>query len=353
MNIRYKFIKDKVNEIFINLNINSYPIDILNVISNFNNCRAISYSKHMAKYNLSENEVIHHFGSDEGCTIYNPKKQRYLIFYNDLVAYYKAPVRRRWTLAHELGHILLNHLTISNNTKIFRNNLSDEEYEWMEIEANRFASLLLANPIILYKLKIKSTNDIMKICKLSEEASNYRFSDYLKWTKNKLANKYDLMIIDQFYNFIYKKQCLYCGNGFISKDAKYCPICGHNELIRSDGKMIYNDGFELDENGRAKVCPRCHNEQISKDGDHCKICGAYLINKCSQDEGYNNGYGEWVEPCGKIADGNARFCIYCGSETTFHSQGLLKDWDKAKLEIERAEQEATSTEEDIPDDIPF
>lgn len=309
----------------------------------------------MNKFNLSEEEVILHFGSDEGCTIYSYKKNRYLIFYNDLNIYYKTPTRRTWTLAHELGHVILNHLTMTNKVKIFRNSLNDDEYQWMETEANRFASLLLANPIILHKLNIKSNIDIMKICKISEEASNYRFSDYLKWCKNKYVNKNDLIIIRQFYDFIYKKHCMECYHTFVSEDTKYCPICGNNLLQRGDGEMIYNDGFELDDNSKALICPRCRNEQMFDDGVYCRICNTYLINKCSNESGYEIEYDEWVEPCGRIASGNSRFCEYCGSKTTFYNQGLLKDWQEVKVQIEeeQAKQEVASTIYLHDKDIPF
>lgn len=82
------------------------------------------------------------------------KKDKYLVFFNDLNINYKSPVRRRWTIAHELGHVILNHLTLTNKVRIFRSDLIDDEYKWMEIEANRFASLLLANPLILHKINI-------------------------------------------------------------------------------------------------------------------------------------------------------------------------------------------------------
>lgn len=357
MKIRYNFIKNTVNSLFINLKIVSYPIDILAIFKKIKNCRVVPYSKHMEKYNLNEEEVFEYFGSDEGCTIYDAKKERYLVFYNDLSVYYKIPARRRWTLAHELGHILLNHLTMTNKAKIFRNNLTDEDYGWIEAEANRFASLLLANPIILYKLNIKSATDLIKICKLSLEAAQYRFNDYLKWVKNNHSNRYDLMIVGQFHDFIYRKHCLKCGHDFVSENAKYCPICGNKKLLWGDGNMKY-DGFELDENGRALTCPNCENIQMEIDGVYCKICGTYLINKCTNENGIweENDYGDMVQTkqkCGLTASGNARYCEYCGEPTTFYKQGLLKDWQEVKPEIEKALEEAASVILSHDGDIPF
>lgn len=355
---RYKFIKNTVNNLFIQLGINSYPINLINIFSKIKNCRVVSYSNHMKKYNLTETEVIQHFGSAEGCTIYNFKKNRYLVFYNDLNIYYKKPARRRWTLAHELGHIFLCHHIISNKTKIFRNTLTDDEYRWMEVEANRFASLLLANPAILHKLNIKNNIDIMNICKLSEEASIYRYKEYLKWKKRKYMNCSDIKIIYQFHDFIYKKNCLNCGYGFISETAKYCPICGE-KLIRGDGKMIYNDGFKLDSNGKALKCPNCENEQFLTDGVYCRICGTYLINKCTNDHGIweQNEYGYTIkikDECGMISPGNARFCEKCGEPTTFYTQGLLRDWKTNKTLEELNRDAVEQVASDIDDNnIPF
>ncbi|MEG0366583.1 MAG: M48 family metalloprotease, partial [Coprobacillus sp.] len=111
MRIRYKFIEQIIDNLFVSLSINKYPIDIFNVFSSYKNVKVVSYSKHMKKYNLTATEVISHFGSEEGCTIYNENKNKYIVFYNNLEEYYKKTERRLWTLAHELGHILLKHHT--------------------------------------------------------------------------------------------------------------------------------------------------------------------------------------------------------------------------------------------------
>ena len=107
--------------------------------------------------------------------------------------------------------------------------------------------------------------------------------------------------------------------------------------------MIYDDGYKLDRDGRATICPRCENQEI-EEGDYCKICGAYLINKCTNED---NGY----ESCGRIADGNARFCIYCGCDTTFYRNGLLKPW--GEFLSQENDNEAAAVNEDEVDDLPF
>lgn len=347
MKIRYKLIRRQVNNLFITLNLNSYPVDILKIYSYFHNCKVVSYSKHKNNYNLTEKEIIEHFGSEEGCSFYQKTKKRYLIFYNDLESCYKCPERRTWTLAHELGHMVLNHHTLTNKTVLFRNSLTDEEYKWLEAEANRFASLLLANPIILDKLNISNNKDIMRICSLSEPASIYRFEELKKWQNNKFINKQDFQIIKQFNEFLQYKTCTNCGFCTSTPSSVHCPICG-KRLKGGKSDMIYTDGYELDDKGRALKCPVCDNEQMATDGVYCKICGTYLVNKCTN-EGLN--YSEIR--CGLIAKGNARFCEYCGAPTTFYVNNLLHDWktDNTFEEIENAKQEAAASLSN--DEIPF
>jgi len=53
---------------------------------------------------------------------------------------------------------------MTNKVKIFRNSLTDEEYDYLEAEANCFASLLLANPLILHKLKENAINELENYC---------------------------------------------------------------------------------------------------------------------------------------------------------------------------------------------
>lgn len=352
--IRYRLIKTIANNVFISCKLNSYPIDLFLLFKKFKNCRVVSYSTHMKKFNLTEKETISHFGSDEGCTIYNPLKDRYIVFYNDLDTYFKIPERIRWTLAHELGHVLLEHHKISDKTKLFRNSLSDAEYSWMETEANRFASLLLANPIILDKLNIISESDIKKYCNISLEASTYRYESLLKWQKNRYTTKYDLIILNQFENFLNRNTCKLCNYTFYIKPANFCPICGNYEFNKEESSMVY-DGIDVNNKSKALTCPKCDNEQIIDDGDYCKICGTYLINRCSNIHGYEI-HDEIVIPCGKLTDGNARYCHHCGEQTTFFKNGFLQNWETEKEYFEFIKEIETSSsnlQEEEYDEVPF
>lgn len=72
--------------------------------------------------------------------------------------------RRRFTVAHELGHILLNH---PSKITFFRNSEIDHPYNIEEIEANIFARDLLMPATVLASLHLHSPEQIMKFCHIS------------------------------------------------------------------------------------------------------------------------------------------------------------------------------------------
>lgn len=284
--------------------------------------------------------------SNDGGTLYCADTNEYCILYNEKVL---SPGRIRWTIMHEIGHIVLKHFEDFPQTSISRKGLTDGEYDTLEKEAEQFAFHVLAPPIILNRLKIKSANQIYHLCKLSRRASENRFNYQQKWDTHPYSDSRSIKVIQAFYDFIYQKRCRRCNYGFVDKEARYCPICGA-KLSWGEGEMKYN-GVELDENYKALICPRCENEEISPEGDYCAICGAYLINKCADIMDSDN-YRTWVEKegCGMPAAGYARYCIHCGNPTTYFQNKILKPWKEAKALLLGLKLEAAPTKDD---DIPF
>lgn len=84
--------------------------------------------------------------------------------------------------------------------------------------------------------------------------------------------------------------------------------------------------IELDGNSKAKVCPICGNNDVMG-GNYCQICGTHIRNYCTNDQCLG---AEGLR-------GNARFCPYCGSETTFFKNGILKAWDDDSNNLEETE----------------
>lgn len=317
---RYNYCVEKAYEFLLYEKVTSFPIDVIKIIQN-HKWGKIKYSELALKHNVTISDIKEVFGED-GYTTFNQKN--YTIAYND-TSFSKG--RLYFTFFHEIGHIILGHFENFNQTILKRGNLTDEEYKVLENEANCFARNVLAPAPIIMQMKLTSGNTIANIFKITKTAAETRLV-FLNMDYINLKNKYKQLLVKHYYNFVNKKYCSICKSSFVSSSAKYCPICGHKRLTWREEDMIYNDGFELDENGRAVICPKCGNEELDYKGDYCKICGVYLINKCSDIYEYNQ-YGESYvvsEGCGTLGAANARFCVRCGKVTTYYQNELLKDW---------------------------
>lgn len=102
--------------------------------------------------------------------------------------------------------------------------------------------------------------------------------------------------------------------------------------------MIYDDGIQLNVDNKVVKCPKCGNSNIEDDEKYCSICGLMLYNECLSDneDNYNCFYNN---------PGNARYCVYCGSETYFLREGILDIWKKSRdIKINRMEIEFDITQ---------
>lgn len=309
------------------LNIHIFPFYLYDIFKSFHqiDLRIISYSKWMKDYNLSFEEVISFFGSTDGASI--SKQDKCIIFYNDFI---DNKERIRWTIAHELGHIILEHCK-NERTIITRNNLSQKEYNTYELEANTFAREFLAPmSLVFYIYNCFGNNaDIGSIFGLSHEAAQNVLKKMFEWSKKGHDYSKDTCLYGQFHDFLHARYCDSCKAFFIidNKDKKYCHICGNRLSFGYGGhknKMKYRE-YNTNENHQLFKCIKCDNENINFDDKkyaYCHICGAPVINRCLDD---NN--------CGEIVPANARFCPYCGTETLFYEKGILKPWNEEHKEI--------------------
>lgn len=355
---RFDYAVECAYDFIIENEIPNLPVDPF-VICELNNWEVIPVDAFAKSMNKTRKYIIEtYIQSKDGSVFFEPCLNQYKIIYNE----YQKKNRIRWTITHEIGHIALHHLN-DKRTSISRGGISDTLYDKYEKEADCFAGIILAPPIILKKMDVQNSEQIRNICNLTHEASLARF-DYINNLYNfNLFKDYYPIILNQFYDFLYKKHCPICGHDFISENANYCPICGDTNLERGDSKMHYRKGIELDNNNHAIICPKCGNEDIKSADIRCPICNAYLIQECD-DETYDDGYGNQVisaHRCGnKTMDSNARYCPKCGNKTTFYKYGYLEDWEVEREDIEREEAErqiAASSDEFIAPiadgDIPF
>ncbi|HHY26415.1 MAG TPA: ImmA/IrrE family metallo-endopeptidase [Desulfitobacterium dehalogenans] len=333
---RYYRTKKYANRFLLEYKFSELPINPLKIIKD-HKWALVTYSDLMDENNCTR-KVLKSL-SEDGFTSYNGRN--YTIAYDESI---RSSGRIKWTLMHEIAHIYLDHFIDFKQTTIRRGSLRDDEYDILEKEAHYFTKNVLAPLIILNRLKVKSPVMICKIAGLSDPAARNRYNDFLIWKDKPKLDIYELTLLTNFYNFIHKKHCITCGHSFVIEDAKYCPVCGKRRIYWGDGKMIYDDGFEVDENGRAIQCPRCGNEETEFDGNHCIICGTYMVNKCAETQ---VSYYDFTESCGTTLPGNARYCYNCGNISTFYRDKLLKTWNHVHLT-----QQVASAQED-ENDVPF
>ena len=192
---RYKFIKFKVNELYAELNIQSYPIDPFEIINHFSNIILIPYSRYMQDFNYSLEQMLKMTKSKLGCCQHQISYDRYMILYNDKC---NCKGRILWTIIHELGHIMCNHYFLTFPATV----TNKEIYDFKEREANFFASIFLAHPAILKKLDIQCSTDLEIYCSLSKEAASYRYKNFKSYDINHKGIYSDALVVDNFQKYL-------------------------------------------------------------------------------------------------------------------------------------------------------
>lgn len=295
---RYNGTVEKAYE-FVNENVTQFPIDLFKVIKKLK-WKLLTYEELALQNNCTIDDIIDCLGKD-GYSIYYGNN--YTIAYNNTI---KSQGRINFTLAHEIGHIVLNHHKDFDVTKILTDNFTKAEYKILENEANCFArNILVPAPLIsdfgLFNMFLK----IPTLFNITPKAARARIS-FLNSDLYYLTEK-------QINNFKEKyqrdKQCINCSTKHLDINAKYCPLCGDKKLILGDFSMKEYKGINIQE---LHECPKCENYDLQSKDKYCKICGLKLNNACTA--------------CGMEMDTSARYCTECGNVTTYFQSGILSDW---------------------------
>lgn len=108
--------------------------------------------------------------------------------------------RKRFTVAHELGHILLGHV---GKYKLVNREPSPNDNP-IEHEANIFASRLLAPACVLWGCNVQNADEISKLCGISRQAAEYRLERMQElYKRNKfLKSPLERQVYAQFKDFI-------------------------------------------------------------------------------------------------------------------------------------------------------
>ena len=164
MNYRdYQNMRDAAWHILLDCGAERLPVDLNDICARLG-VRVISYREAeplIQKRNLSE--VTR---AAEGLTFYADEQP--VILYDST-----RPAKEiRFTVAHELGHLILMHVTpgvICAEEEVRREGVSPKE-----TAADRFAARLLAPACVLWGLDVRSPEEIGRVCHLSDRAAQNR-----------------------------------------------------------------------------------------------------------------------------------------------------------------------------------
>ena len=200
----YECIKHATLSIYRDCQICSFPLNCFAILDNYK-IKVHAYSS------LSDTLRKHCLNYSDDALNYKGK-----LCYND-----KMPDGRiRFSLMHELGHIILKH--------------SGNHTPQMEHEANYFASNILAPRMAIHYAGCRNENDVSKLFSLTHEAAQYAFDDYKRWYRRTVyykMNAFDKAIYAHFYNdeakcFIYNiKKCAYCDREIYNSPDILCKKC--------------------------------------------------------------------------------------------------------------------------------
>ncbi|KYH31892.1 ImmA/IrrE family metallo-endopeptidase [Neomoorella mulderi] len=210
--------------------------------------------------------------------------------------------RDNWTYGHETAHIVLKH-----HEEFDVDNLLPFEHWILNREANIFTTEYLMpedkfRQAVRFPLTISEIARLKNIFKVSWQAVINRLDELHIYPKAKIEQ-------------------LFCEQRRAKKEVEMAiatvAVAEEKGQVYAMQKDVLR--INLDENMRFTICPRCGNTDFSEGASYCKMCGLFLYNDCIECHAHN------------VAD--ARYCEYCGNETTLFKAGILKPCDDATLYI--------------------
>ncbi|NLY20708.1 MAG: ImmA/IrrE family metallo-endopeptidase [Tissierellia bacterium] len=174
-----KYLWEKIVEFQQDQSLINYPINLYELCKQ-NEWQLITYDQNSPLVDIS----------NDGFSVY--RDNEYYIFYNASI----HENRIRFTLAHEIGHIVLNHHVEFNCEIILDNSVGS----YIEDEANIFARNLLIPNQLVSEIEYKSVKILASYFKVSEVAMATRLNT--------------LQIDNRFLKYDKTKPLEYCYNDF-------------------------------------------------------------------------------------------------------------------------------------------
>ena len=179
---KYYYLSHLCRVFIIENEIKELPVSLNKIVKN-NKWKTIPYSK-LVKLNIEQYQSL--MKINLGFVEY--RNNNYFIYYDDQV---EIEIQR-FTVAHEIGHIVLNHFKIFSGTR--------------EQEANMFAARLLMPICVLYECKVSKAKDIKTLCNVSLISAKYRFErlQILKQRNKFYTDKTERIVYTNFKEYIDK-----------------------------------------------------------------------------------------------------------------------------------------------------
>ena len=149
--------------------------------------------------------------------------RNYLIFYDDGI---RSPERIRFSLCHELGHILMRHFEDWDPGR-----LSLEAAQVLEDEANTFARNILCPPPVAELVRGEARSAGAALFGLSGRAWEVRLRT-LEDDRRLIDRRTADLVRIQFREYMFGRRCRRCGAVFTDEvRANRCPACGSAGLV--------------------------------------------------------------------------------------------------------------------------
>lgn len=293
-----------VRQFISNINVCKLPVDPYKIYEDFD--WALFSCKEIEEFNGKNDPLLLKIRKDkaDALTFRDRQTGTYITVYDEN----NLPERIRWTLAHEIGHIKLNHLTDFNETCMSRGGINSQQYKVLEREANIFAAEFLSPMALLVLLEATESNKIVSYCQISKVAADNR--------EREIKSYWTLKLYSESTSF-FKKQFKH----YLSSITKIISI-DQKQFKDVSIDMNKHSDIPVDKDYRFTMCPRCYKNNFSKKAKYCTMCGLYLFNSCT------NTYHEEDSYCNHINNGDARYCEICGAPTALYKLGLLRPWEE-------------------------
>ena len=297
--------------------ITQVPLQLEQIIDALSNEIALmTYTRFMEINHLDYAAVVRFMDSDLGACAYNPESAQYVIFYNDTL----SEAWCRFTIAHELGHIFLEHHLFAGTDVLSRTFIPKTQYKEYENEANAFARNLLSPAPLATRIvngrQYDAVPDVEKAFFITSKAAEARI-DFLKRDLSYCTVEIIQRLL-QIRIMEYLASCVRCGYA-LPETVEFCPSCGGTGRKRQFYFKHLPEPIHVDPLHSVLICPRCGNTDLSLGARFCRICGAPAINIC---HGHQNGRFSGQR---HFNPHYAQFCLICGAKTVFQTHNVLRE----------------------------